>query len=192
MKGLYRFLMLACAALLPTWVSAAPADYVLAPQDLVLLQVFRQPDLKVEQRVDASGQITVPLVGNMKIAGMTTREAEAQLAKAFIEGEFLRDPQVSLSIVEYAPRGVSVIGEVKQPGFVQFDIERGMMDIREVVAQSGGFTSGARRSEITVIRRLEGREVVFEVNFDDLMRNRSAHAFQVHNGDVIMVPARIF
>jgi hypothetical protein len=50
----------------------------------------------------------------------------------------------------------------------------------------------ARRSEIKVIRRLEGREVVFEVNFDDLMRNRSAHAFQVHNGDVIMVPARIF
>jgi polysaccharide export outer membrane protein len=114
-EGLVPFLDARVRGAAATWVSAAPADYVLAPQDLVLLQVFRQPDLKVEQRVDASGQITVPLVGNMKIAGMTTREAEAQLAKAFIEGEFLRDPQVSLSIVEYAPRGVSVIGEVKQP-----------------------------------------------------------------------------
>lgn len=184
-------IQLLAVVLLPLAAVATP-DYVLAPQDLIVLQVYRQPDLRTEQRVDSGGNISLPLIGKTQIAGLTPREAEARIAQAFVEGEFLRDPQVSLSIEEYAPRGVSVIGEVKSPGFVQFDIERGGMDIREVVAQSGGFTSVARRSSIKVIRRKGGTEQVIEVDFDDLMRDRGAHSFQVHDGDVIMIPARIF
>lgn len=184
---------LLCPLLYAPAHAAAPLDYRLAPRDLVALKVFRQPDLDVTQRVDSSGQISVPLVGNMKIAGLTTRDAESLIAQAFVEGQFLRDPQVSLAIEEYAPRGVSVIGEVKQPGFVQFDIERGTMDIREVIAQSGGFTSVARKGDITVKRRMpSGQEVIFRVDFDDLMRRRDSPGFLVHDGDVINVPDRIF
>ena len=189
-----RLLHLALLLAVTSGLHANPKEYVIAPQDLVVLQVYRQPDLNLEQRVDANGHINLPLIGNVSIAGRTTREAEVLIANAFVEGEYLLNPQVSLNIAEYAPRGVSIIGEVKQPGFVQFNIERGAMDLREVVAQAGGFTSVARRGNIQVIRRsANGSEKVFEVNFDDLMRNRGTQTgFLVMHGDVIMVPARIF
>ena len=170
----------------------SPSNYVLSTRDLVVMEVYRQPDLRVEQRIDAKGEITVPLIGSIAIAGMNTRQGEAAIRKAFIDQGYLRDPQVTLSIADYAPQGVSVIGEVKRPGFVVFGIENDWMDIREVIAQSGGFTSVARRGDIKIVRKNGSGEQVLEIDFKNLISDDGAKLFRVMDGDIVIVPARIF
>jgi polysaccharide export outer membrane protein len=84
--------------------------------DLLEMSVFDTPELSGKLRVSNTGDIFLPLVGSVHVQRMKADEAQALIRKLYIDGGFLKDPQVTLFIAEYATQGVSVMGEVKNPG----------------------------------------------------------------------------
>lgn len=126
----------ACAsgpAVQPGRVSAAPVaemnqdrfavnggDYILRPNDLVSVTVFREPDLSApEISLDAGGGLSVPLLGHVDASGLTTRELEQLLEREY-GARYLRDPQVSVNVVKYQSHQVTVEGAVEEPGMYEF------------------------------------------------------------------------
>jgi polysaccharide biosynthesis/export protein len=84
--------------------------------DLLEMSVFDTPELSGKLRVSNSGDVSLPLVGSLHVAGLKTEEAQILIRQKLIDGGFLKDPQVTVFIAEYATQNVSVLGEVKSPG----------------------------------------------------------------------------
>lgn len=84
--------------------------------DLVEMSVFDTPELSGKLRVSNTGEVILPLIGKLHIAGMKAEDAASLIRQKFIDGAYLKDPQVTVFIAEYATQNVSVLGEVKNPG----------------------------------------------------------------------------
>src|SRR5579863_6214330 len=84
--------------------------------DLIEMSVFDTPELSGKLRVSNNGEIILPLVGKLHVAGMKAEDAAALIRQKFVDGAYLKDPQVTVFIAEYATQNVSVLGEVKNPG----------------------------------------------------------------------------
>ena len=106
---------------LPLWGQES-SDYVLRNLDIVSIQIYDEPDLSKDLRIDGSGQVRMGLIGTIKLAGLTLEEAEAKLENTYIRERYLRDPQVTIEVRENAPLYVHVLGQVAKPGRVQLDV----------------------------------------------------------------------
>ncbi len=93
-----------------------PANYQLAAGDTIHILVFQNPDMTLDTRVSEDGRITYPLIGAIKIGGLTIADAEAAIGKALKSGGFVRDPQVNISLNTIVGNSVSVLGFVNKPG----------------------------------------------------------------------------
>src|SRR5262245_48631277 len=91
-------------------------EYTLAPGDQIKVQVFQNPDLLLETRVSENGAITYPLVGVVHVGGKTLDEASRTIADALTKGQFIRDPQVSVQLMQGRGNQVTVLGFVARPG----------------------------------------------------------------------------
>ena len=192
---------LASSALASDATSAEKAkiSYLMIPRDLVAISVYDEPDLAVEQRLDGQGTVRVPLLGNVRLAGLTVREGEKRLAEAFVENRFLVSPELTIHVMEYAPRLVSVLGEVNNPGPVQFPVETGAMDIVYVISLAGDFTGVAKTNAVKVRRtNANGEETRMTVDVTAMVGSgkereaTEANFFLVYPDDVIFVPERLF
>ncbi len=108
--------------------------------DLVEFSVFGVPDLTSKSRVNDDGELTIPLAGLVKVAGMTLREAEKAVATTMIAGGFLKAPQISLFVVESVSQNVNVLGEVNRPGTYPM---LGARTLYDAVSAAGGLTQKA-------------------------------------------------
>ena len=130
----------------PAPVPAAPAapavilpDHPLVPNDLLSISVFDEPGLSKISRVDADGKITLPEVTEkLQAAGLLPRDIEKEISSALVDGQILLHPVVTVSILEYAERNVSVVGDVKIPG--QFRITA-PLTLYEALAKAGWVTA---------------------------------------------------
>lgn len=153
---------------------AAPA-YTLDSGDRLRVVVFRHEDLSGEFEVDGTGTFSMPLIGNVEAAGLTTRQLEERIAEGFRNG-YLVDPQVSIEVLNYRP--FFILGEVNRPG--QYPYASGMSVIN-AVALAGGFTFRAKENGISVQRGgSNAPEVVVTPDTPILP------------GDIIRVPERFF
>ena len=170
-------------------------NYRLSVRDQIEFDVFDEP-LGMTQRIDGSGQIRIPLLGNQEISGMTVREAEDFIEKLYVENRILRNPTVTIRVAEYAPREVAILGAVGSPGTQEFPIERNQMDIVEVVSRAGGFTGIARSNAVSVTRiDDDGGERTFTVDVESMItgsRRDGSERFKILPGDVIWVRERVF
>lgn len=126
----------------PAAAQAAPewsADYRLAAGDLLRVQVYQQPDLSMEVRVQDNGQLSYPLIGPLALAGLTVVQAERLIEAGLRSGQFLRHPQVGISVLQVRGHLVSVLGHVQRPG--RFPIEKPGLRLSELLAQAGGVTA---------------------------------------------------
>lgn len=130
------------------------AEYRIGAEDLLEVGVFEVPELSRTVRVSVSGEITLPLVGQLRVAGLTVAESE-QVLVALLKDSFLKDPQVTIFIKEYRSDPVSVVGAVKQPGLHYIQTRRTLL---EVLAMAGGLSEGARQAgrQIVVTRKYPG------------------------------------
>jgi len=130
---------------------AAPregADPVLKPNDLIQLVVFEEPDLATTTRVLKSGEVLVPLVGPVKIGGLTVSQANDTIRNLYAQ-DFLVDPKVTLTVQEYSADFISVIGAVRSPG--QFPLPAsGLLDLSAAIATAGGLSPEADPDRITL------------------------------------------
>lgn len=163
--GLWMF-----AAALTAW--AQPVEKV-GIGDAVRVTVFQQPDLATDARVSEKGTIRMPLIGEVKIAGLSTAEAGAQIAAALKNGKYLNNPQVSMSVTTVRSRQVNVLGVVARPG--RYPLDDSSSQLADVIAAAGGI--GAAGSEkVTVMR--DGKAKTVDV---------LAQAFELKNGDTVVV-----
>src|SRR5512145_2825981 len=91
-------------------------EYQLGPGDSIRIQVYQNPDLTLETRLTENGVITFPLVGAVRIGGLTVQAAEQRIARALQSGGFIRQPQVTILLLQNRGNQVSVLGLVTRPG----------------------------------------------------------------------------
>lgn len=165
-------------------------NYRLAANDLVSVKVFQEDDLTSNARISADGSIAFPLIGQVKLAGKTTHDA-AQVIARLLDARYLVNPQVSITVMSYARRGFTVLGEVLKAGSYNMQFQDSI-DLLEAIGTAGGYTRLANPGRITVKRRDQERDVIFEVNGKDLASGRGNKSFRVKPGDMITVSQRMF
>src|SRR6266403_2180959 len=103
--------------------------------DLLQVTMFGTQDFNADFRVSSSGNISLPPLGLVHVAGLSTSEAEKSIERQLVEGGFYRDPRVSVFEKEYVTQGVSILGEVKNPGVYPLLADRHLLDL---LSQAGG------------------------------------------------------
>jgi polysaccharide export outer membrane protein len=187
-KSLLRVLLMSLALLFTAQAQAqvdSRVDYRLGPGDVVRIQVFQQPDLTVEARVSENGVISFPLIGVIRIGGMSPTDVERLIAKRLTDGNFLKNPQVTLNVTQFRSQQVSVLGNVAKPG--RYALETTGMRLSEVLSMAGGVTpTGADQVILMTMRggRMQRMEIDLVEMFTvgDLSRDVPLAA-----GDVIFV-----
>jgi polysaccharide export outer membrane protein len=170
--------------------AAAVENYRLSPNDLVNVKVYQEDDLITTARISADGNIPFPLIGQVKIAGKTTHEA-AQVIAHLLDARYIVNPQVSMTVLTYARRGFTVLGQVLKAGSYNMEFQDSI-DLLEAIGTAGGYTRLANPAKITVKRRENDRDEIFEVNGKDLARGDNGKSFRVKPGDMITVGERMF
>lgn len=162
--------------------AAADSDYRLGPGDLLRISVFGSPDLSAELRVSESGNITYPLIGGLEVAGRSPAQVEAMISAHLVEGGFLRDPQVSVLVLEYRSQQVAVLGHVVKPG--QYSLQSAST-LLSLLAEAGGPVNEEAGDFATVVRK-DGTKT--EVDLAALFNGDPRQNLSIQGGDTIFVP----
>lgn len=163
----------------------AQRDYVLGPGDVVRVNVFQNPELTLEARVSETGSISYPLLGQVRLGGMSVVSAEKAIADGLRQGNFVKQPQVSLMVMQVRGHQASVLGMVNKPG--RYPIEVTGLRLSELVALAGGVAPNG--SDVaTLSGQREGKPFRVEVDLPNLFGATAPSADPiVLNGDVIYV-----
>ncbi len=187
MTRMLKALLLVLLSLLTPGVPAQErqGDYLLGAGDAIRIQVFQNPDLTLETRVPESGTITYPLIGSVRIGGLSLGAAEQMIAAALKEGGFVQKPQVNIVLVQIRGNQVSVLGQVNRPG--RFPLETFNTRISEMLATAGGIATTGSDTVIVVGSR-NGKPIRKEVDVASLyLGNRLADDIAVVGGDTLYV-----
>jgi polysaccharide biosynthesis/export protein len=143
----------------------ARGDYTLGPGDVLRIQVFQSQDLTVEARISESGVISYPLLGVVKLAGLSPQQAENLISTRLKEGKFLQNPQVTLNVLQFRSQQVSVLGNVARPG--RYPLETTGMRLSEILSVAGGVTpTGA--DQVILMTTRNGRPQRLEIDLVDM------------------------
>jgi polysaccharide export outer membrane protein len=170
--------------------AARHSVYRLRPMDLIKVQVFQEPDMDRELRVSRDYGIVMPLLGMVDVKNLSVRDAELLLTELYRK-DYLVNPQINITVIEYAPRTVNVLGAVNTPGSVLIPPEKDLT-LLDVIAKSGGFSRLANRGKVSLTRnRANGDTENYSINADQLMTGDGATRWLVQDGDIINVPERV-
>lgn len=173
------------------------SNYILTPGDVISVQVFGQPDLHDEQEISNEGAINLGLIGSINLTTLTVAEAEAKIRGSYMDKQYLKDPQVIIKVVQYSPKLVSVLGQVRKPGSVQLPKDVNAISLAQLISMVGDFTDIAKQNKIRIVRKsAEGEEKTIIVDMSDIGEkkgnDRADIDFLVYPNDVIFVPERWF
>lgn len=166
--------------------AATPGEYILGAGDQIRVTVYQNPDLLVEARIGDTGTITFPLIGSVKLGGLTIIESEKKIATALKEGNFLKQPQVSITLTGVSANMVSVLGQVNKPG--RFPLMAGSLKLSEIMAAAQGIIPGGGSDIIVVSGTRNGQPFRKEIDFTKVFASSGAQEDMVlQNGDTIWV-----
>lgn len=169
---------------------SAPAGYILSPNDQVAVEVFGEDDLRTNARLNGEGNLSLPLLGSVKLAGLTLTQAAAKLTEMYGK-DYLVNPKVNVILVGYAKRRFTVLGQVNRPGSYEMpEGSPGGIDLLEAIALAGGYTRIAAPERINVRRQGNNGEQVLRVNAKRVAKG--GESFRVLPGDTITVGESIF
>ena len=133
----------------PAQSSRTASNLAIGPGDMLDITVYDVPELTLKVRVGEDGSATLPLVGAMRFAGLSVSEAEDMLVTKLVQGDYVKAPQVSILISEFATQSVSVGGEVNQPGIYPLP---GPHTLFDAISAAGGLTPNAGNT-ITIVHK---------------------------------------
>jgi len=139
----------------PVAASIGRPEYRIGPSDLLAVTIFQVEDLGREVRVNNAGQVSLPLVGTVDVAGRTVDELEQEIAARYSQ-RFLQDPQVTVFVKEFASQRVTVGGSVEKPGIFPITSK---MTLLQSIALAGGFDEVANQDNVFVFRTSGGQRV---------------------------------
>lgn len=172
--------------LVPGYPVAAqpPPGYVIQPQDILGITVWRNPDLDTETEVDQDGFIPLPMLGKVKASGFTIRQLEEELARLW-GVDYIKDPYVRVSLRR---KQFFVLGEVREPG--AFELV-GNMTVLRAISMAGGFTDFASRGGVYILRSGPSGTEKIETDIGGIQKGR-AEDVEIRPGDVVTVPQSFF
>jgi len=160
-------------------------EYRIGPKDLLEISVFGADELSRTVRVSEDGKVTLPLLGEVLVDGLTKSEVEKKLGQLLGE-KYVQNPQVTVFIREYQSKRVSVLGAVEKPGPYQL---LGRQTLMQIISEAGGLTRDAG-NEIVIIRQLpDGSSTSLRISIDDLFLKGDAKLnVPMEAGDIVTVP----
>ncbi len=178
--------MLAAIALFSPAIHAAAASReTLGAGDTIRVTVFQNPDLTVETRISERGTIVFPLIGEIVLGGQTPAGAGSRIAAQLKQERVMKDPQVSVSVVQVRSRQVSVLGNVVRPG--RYALDDTNLTLTDILALAGGISPGGADT-VTVVNSGNGTEKKREINVPEMIARGDMSAnFEIQNGDTIFV-----
>ena len=200
-----RFIFLCLSLLSPLLLHAAGSDneakksYIhrLQLADRLRVAVFQEDDLTTQTRIDAHGKINLPLLGEVAVGGLTVAEAQEVIQRGYRDSRFLRNPQVTVNVEEYAPREVSIQGQIRNPGRYTLPIES-TFTVVELVTKAGGITDIGKGTAVSITRiNPDGSQKTFTVDVESLIRGKKGQGKNEDNvlllepGDIVYVPERL-
>lgn len=166
----------------PPQVAALQSGYRISPMDTVTVKVFRMPDLSGDYQVDLTGQISMPLIGEVKAVDMTTAQLDEALTQRF-GVKYLENPDISVGIKESARRSITVDGAVKAAGAFP---AAGDLSLMQAVALAGGVNEEANAHRVAVFRTIEGRRQAAAFDLVSIRRGQNPDP-KIYPGDIIVV-----
>jgi polysaccharide biosynthesis/export protein len=166
-----------------------PIEFLLGPEDVLEVNVWRNQDLSRLVVVRPDGMISMPLIGDVQASGLTANQLAARIADRL--REFKENPSVSVSVKEVNSYNIYVLGEVAKPGKYQL---KSHTSILQAIALAGGFTMFAAKNKLQVVRNSangdgQPHEVRIPVRYDDLLAGKTINAnFVLKSGDIVVVP----
>jgi polysaccharide export outer membrane protein len=171
----------------------AAQEYVIGPKDVLRIDVWGEKDLSQEYAVSVSGTIMMPLIGEVRAAGLTERKLGEEVRRR-LQADYLVNPQVIVAVKEYRSQRVLVLGDAAKPGLYPLT---GTTTLLEVLTQSGGLSGGASR-EILLVRPvrlaardgsvIQGSNTIRRIEMDKIQLDNPADNVLLEDGDTVMIP----
>jgi polysaccharide export outer membrane protein len=159
-----------------------PADYVIGADDVLIVTVYKTPEVSGEVGVRPDGKISIPMINDVTAAGKTPEELRTTLTTLF--KSYFTDPLVTVIVKQINSRKVSITGSVPKPGPYAL---MGPMTVLQLISQAGGLSDFAKAKEIVIIR--PGVPTPFKVNYDELKKGKNLKQnIELRPGDQIIVP----
>lgn len=167
--------------------SIEPQEYLIGSQDALIIKVYEEPELDREVRVSSNGEISFPLLGKVKVAGLTVSQLEDKLTE-LLGKDYLVKPQVTVFIEEYST--ISVFGKVNKPG--SFPL-KGNLTVLEAISLAEGLAKTAAPNKTKIIRIENGEEKTIYVRIADITkRGDKSKDVYLKAGDIVIVPESFF
>jgi polysaccharide export outer membrane protein len=192
-------LLLVRIHLVPVGAAEEPALYIVGPNDVLAITIYDQPQLSRSYMVQADGTLTFPLLGRVKVGGLSTPAIETDLRERLSKG-FLKNPQVGVVVDQYRSQQIFVMGEVRQPGSLQFT---GAMTVIEALARVGSTTeragleavivrppAGAPPPDAAAVERAQqsNDSDMIRIDLQSLQKGALSQNAMLRGGDTIFVP----
>jgi len=164
---------------------SVPDDYQIGAGDSLQISVWKEPDVTVPSVVvRPDGKITVPLIKEVEVAGLTPRQAEKVITDGL--SKFITDPNVTVVLAAINSKRVYIIGAVRKEGTLPYTYG---MTVMQSLSEVGGLTDYARRRKIYILRSEDGREYRLDFNYEEVIRGeRVEQNIVLLPGDTIVVP----
>jgi polysaccharide biosynthesis/export protein len=160
----------------------APAVRI-GPGDEIDISVYGAPDLTQHGRVSTTGEISLPLIGGVVVAGLTSEEAQILIEQRLAEGNFIKNPHVSVYVKEYTTQGISIVGEVNKPGMYSALAAHRLLDL---IQAAGGLTPRAGNRVIVDLHRDRTHPLSIPLSNDPVQVAKAN--IELGPGDTVVVP----
>jgi len=162
----------------------APQGYIVGESDVIRVNVWKEPEVSQTVVVRTDGSISLPLINEVKVAGMTPMQIQILVAEKL--KSFLNSPQVTVTVTEIHSKKAFITGEVARPGGYSLNTETTVL---QLIAQAGGFTVFAKRDGIVVLRVADGKSVRLHFKYKEVVNGKNTEQnIALHPGDTVVVP----
>ncbi len=159
-------------------------QYIIGPEDILKINVWKEPELSLSVPVRADGKISMPLIHDVPVVGLTPIELKEEITKRL--SKFVENPTVSVIVEEINSLKIFIVGNVNQPGVYEIDRE---INVLQAISMAGGFTEWAKKSKIKIFRKHGGVEKVIKVNYNKIISGKHPELnIPLQPGDSIVVP----
>jgi polysaccharide export outer membrane protein len=163
---------------------------MLSPNDVISMTVYQEDDLATKTIIDKNGMVMLPLLGQVKISGLTVGQATARIQQLY-DKDYLVNPQVNLIVEHFAERRFAVLGQVQKPGNFDFP-QNESVNLLEAIAIAGGYTRLGAPSKVDVRRVENGSPKVYHLDAGEMAKDPKRKPFEIQPDDIITVGERTF
>ena len=161
-----------------------PLGYIVGDSDVIHVNVWKEPEVSQTVVVRTDGNISLPLINEVKVSGLTPLQIQDMVAEKL--KNFLNNPQVTVTVIEIRSKRAFITGEVARPGTYSLNAETSVL---QLIAQAGGFTPFAKKDSIVVLRTEDGKQSRLKFKYKEVVQGKKTEQnIALHPGDTVVVP----